>query len=123
MPLRTDVDGFVEKPGVTRDRYIATIGKGNRWRGGLPLRHRSTIFPDGYEILSNLSTDILVTHEAPSPHTYGFPVLHELAKSMGAKFSFHGHQHQSIDYGFHDGVRARGVGSCDIMDLQGNLIR
>jgi hypothetical protein len=27
------------------DAFIAQSGKGNRWRGGLPRKHRSSIFP------------------------------------------------------------------------------
>ena len=34
-----------------------------RWRGGLPRRHRSSIFPDEYERLAAQRADILVTHE------------------------------------------------------------
>jgi len=46
--------------------FVARGGKGNRWRGGLPLKHRSSIFPADCLNLSKLRADVLVTHEAPS---------------------------------------------------------
>lgn len=42
----------------------------------------------------NLGLTYLVTHEAPGCHKYGFDALSELAKMMGAKTIFHGHQHE-----------------------------
>lgn len=56
-------------------QYLARCGKGNLWRGGLPLTHRSTIFPDDYERLLKQRADILVTHEAPSAHPHGFAAI------------------------------------------------
>lgn len=102
--------------------YVARMGKGNRWRNGLPLRHRSTIFPETFDQVAQLSTDILVTHEAPSPNEMGFPALEWLAHKMQARYAFHGHLHQTIDYGDRGGVRARGVGCRAIIDLDGRVI-
>jgi len=42
---------------------------------------------------AQIKADILVTHEAPSCHRYGFMVLDELAEAIGAKHIFHGHHH------------------------------
>ena len=68
------------------------------WRGGIPLRHRTSIFPSDIEILSEQSADILVCHEAPKPHPSGFAVLNTLAQRMGVKQFYHGHHHESFDY-------------------------
>ena len=101
-------------------------GAGNRWRNGLTLRHRSTIFPDTYERLAAMHADVLVTHEGPSVHPYGFAALDELARQMGVLQTFHGHHHDCIDYSVHWdrlGYRAFGVGFCGITALDGTVIR
>ncbi|HYZ23163.1 MAG TPA: metallophosphoesterase family protein, partial [Rhodopila sp.] len=41
------------------------------WRGGLPLWHRDTIFPEDFARLGPERFDILVSHEAPSTHRFG----------------------------------------------------
>lgn len=68
------------------------------WRGGIPLRHRSSIFPADIENLSKETADILICHEAPKPHPSGFTVLNELASQMQIKHLFHGHHHENFDY-------------------------
>jgi predicted phosphodiesterase len=68
------------------------------WRGGLQLRHRSTIFPVDYVRLLKQRAHILVTHEAPGAHTHGFQALDELATSLGVSLLVHGHKHRDIDY-------------------------
>lgn len=94
----------------------------NLWRGGLPRRHRSTIFPSIYENLKKLKADILVTHEAPSCHRKGFEALDRLAKSLRVRWFFHGHQHEDRTYGRHQGVVVRGVGYRGIVNLKGEVI-
>lgn len=78
--------------------YIETCGKGNLWRGGLPLRHRSTIFPSDVANLSIERADILVTHEAPCAHPHGNVALTDLAHQLGVTAAFHGHHHETILY-------------------------
>lgn len=78
--------------------YLAHCGRGNRWRGGLPLRHRSTIFPEDLEAFRGQHADILVTHEGPDLHHHGSPALTRLAKDLQVNHAFHGHHHESIDY-------------------------
>ena len=75
--------------------FMRRVGQGNIWRGGVPRRHRSTIFPSVYGNLQRQKADILVTHEAPSCHKKGFCALDRLAKTMGVKWLFHGHQHEA----------------------------
>lgn len=68
------------------------------WRGGVPLRHRTSIFPQDIEILERQQADILVCHEAPKPHPTGFYAINNLAKQMGVTQVFHGHHHENFDY-------------------------
>ena len=68
--------------------FIRKIGKSGMWRGGLPRRHRSTIFQSVYEKLKECKADILITHEAPSMHPKGFKALDDLAVKWVAKLSF-----------------------------------
>ncbi|OBX06424.1 hypothetical protein QV09_12160 [Gallibacterium salpingitidis] len=68
------------------------------WNGGLPLRHRTSIFPSDIDTLATQQADILISHEAPKPHPSGFAVINQLAESMGVKKIFHGHHHDNFDY-------------------------
>ncbi|MDP1956403.1 MAG: metallophosphoesterase [Polaromonas sp.] len=106
--------------------YTRTVGRSGRWRDGLPLRHRSTIFPDVYAALAKQRADVLVTHEAPSAHHHGFQALDELARSLQVRASFHGHHHVNMDYRRHCdqlGHQAFSVGFCGITALDGTVIR
>lgn len=103
-------------------QYLARCGKGNFWRGGLPLTHRSTIFPVDYERLQKQRADILVTHEAPSAHPHGFAAIDELTRQLGVSASFHGHHHDQLDYSAERtrlGFDAFGVGFRGIIDQDG----
>ncbi len=105
--------------------FAKKCGKGNLWRGGLPRKHRSSIFPDTYFELVNQRADVLVTHEAPSAHPHGFTVLDDLGRSMRVSKSFHGHHHDCLNYRSHDarlGFQAFGVGFCGITDLEGKVV-
>ncbi|WP_034619546.1 metallophosphoesterase family protein [Chitinibacter tainanensis] len=105
--------------------YLAHCGQSNHWRGGLPRKHRSTIFYADYQALAQERADILVTHEAPSCHPYGFQALDQLANKLGVSTAFHGHQHDCLDYRPHDarlGFRAYGVTLRGITDEHGNII-
>ncbi|TCJ94039.1 Icc-related predicted phosphoesterase [Volucribacter psittacicida] len=68
------------------------------WRGGIPLRHRSSIFPSDVEILEQQQADILICHEAPKPHPAGFKVINQLAEKMGVSQIYHGHHHDNFSY-------------------------
>lgn len=97
----------------------------DRFRGGVPLRHRSTIYPAVIDKLASMHADILVTHEAPGYHPHGFSILDTLAQAMGVKVTVHGHHHDHIDskarwasQGFASfGIGLRGV---SLIDLDGN---
>lgn len=107
------------------EHYLQHCGKANQWRGGLPRKQRSSIFYVDYQALLHEKADILVTHEAPSCHTWGFSALDRLGQSLSIKKSFHGHQHDSLDYREHDarlGFQAYGVALRAIMDENGNPV-
>ena len=104
---------------------LARCGKGNRWRGGLPLTQRSTIFPVDVEKLRKQRADILVTHEAGSAHPHGFAAIDDLARSLGVSKTFHGHHHDQRDYSAERtrlGFIAFGVGFCGIVDQDGGAL-
>ena len=105
---------------------IASCSKGDRWRGGMPRKHHSTIFPEHYFKLVGQRADIVVTHEAPSAHPHGFEAIDELARSLRAVKVFHGHHHDCLDYSDDHarlGFEAFGVGFCGITDAQGHIVR
>lgn len=95
---------------ATRAAFHAALRPHEPWRGGLPLFHRDTIFPEDFERLSALRFDILVSHEAPSSHPHGFAVIDELAEAAGARLIVHGHHHQSYQAELLNGIRVRGLG-------------
>jgi predicted phosphodiesterase len=85
----------------------------------------SHIYPDDYFCLGMEQADILVCHEAPSCHPYGYAEIDDLATTMGVKQVFHGHHHDSLDYRkswSSMGFETYGVGFRGIMDLQGNVL-
>ncbi len=89
-------------------------------KNGQLRKHCSTIFPETVRKLASQRADILLTHEAPGCHPHGFDELTRLAQSMRVKASFHGHQHDNLDYSAHYaalGFRPYGVGFCGITAL------
>jgi len=106
--------------------FAMRCGRGNRWRDGLPRKHRSSIFPEDYFRLVSQRADILVTHEAPSTHPHGFDAIDELARSMRVGKAFHGHHHDCLDYSRDHarlGFAAFGVGFCGVTDMNGGCIQ
>ena len=102
--------------------FMRRVGTNNIWRGGIPRRHRSTIFPSVYSNLLRQKADLLVTHEAPSCHRKGFLSIDRLGKSLGVKWIFHGHQHEDRVYGTHSGVMTRAVGYRGVVNLRGEVV-
>lgn len=89
------------------------------------LHALSAIFPDDYFSLAMESADILVCHEAPSCHRYGYKEIDELALAMGVKMVVHGHHHDNMDYRsewIRMGFEAYGVGFRCVMGIDGKLI-
>jgi predicted phosphodiesterase len=90
--------------------FLAAQPRSRWWRGGLPLWHRDSIFPDDVDRLAEQRFDILVTHEAPSCHRHGFAVIDELAAAGGARLIVHGHHHDSYTATLPNGIAVRGLG-------------
>jgi hypothetical protein len=104
----------------TRADFLAALRPEQHWRGGLPLWHRDTIFPEDFDRLAARPADILVAHEAPSAHPLGHPVIDELARAMGARLIVHGHHHQSYAATLPDGTEVRGLGLAEPWPLPGS---
>jgi predicted phosphodiesterase len=79
------------------DDMMRALGHQHRWRKGLPLRQRATIFKSAVDELACHRADILVCHEAPSTHLFGCRFLDELADAMRVRLIFHGHHHRSYE--------------------------
>lgn len=113
-------DGSGEPKFVTREDYLLA-NPSKTWRGGLPLRHRSTIFPEDFNVLAGLEADILVSHEAPSSHKYGHREIDDLAEIMGVKVIVHGHIHQRYDADLSSGIKVVGLGKADYISFDSNV--
>ena len=99
--------------------------KRDTMHGRARLRHQSSIFPDVYDRLAAESADVLVTHEAPFPHPYGWRAINELAEALGVSQIVHGHQHDNLNYGPHFarlGYQIFGVGLRGITGRDGQVI-
>jgi len=94
----------------SRAEFVHALPPQERWRDGLPLWHRDTIFPEDFDHLRSQRFDILVTHEAPSSHRHGFAVIDALAATAGARLIVHGHHHESYAATLPNGIRVRGLG-------------
>lgn len=108
----------------------AAMSRGSyQWRGGQrpnPSQH-AAIYPDDVEHLSKLRADILVTHEAPSCHPYGFDAIDALARDMNVVRTFHGHHHddRSDEYAKLRetlGFDARAVNYCSVKNGLGEHV-
>ena len=92
------------------------------WRGGVSLRHRSSIFPAEIANLQTQEADILITHEAPKPHPMGFAVLNQLAEKMGVQHIFHGHHHDNHSYDQTRRYKITNVGFRSLADIDGHYL-
>lgn len=59
----------------------------------MPLWNSVTVYPEDWAATADLWADILVCHEAPTSHRYGFAGIDELARRTGARLVIHGHHH------------------------------
>lgn len=107
----------------TRQDLLHTCGKGQRWRDNIPRKHHVTIFWQEYAALRKQKADILVTHEAPSSHRFGFKELDDLALVLGANKMFHGHHHEHYSRTICRGkITVHGVGKSGLCDENGNVL-
>lgn len=68
----------------------------------------AVIYPDDVAKLLKLRIDILMTHEALACNRHGFAAPDELARSMRAVRSFHGHHHDDQSTECMLGIEQRG---------------
>lgn len=80
------------------NKHQATHRGAYQWRDGQQPNSKfsGAIYPDDVTLLSQQRADILVTHEAPSCHPHGYWAIDDLARMLGVKRSFHGHQHDDL---------------------------
>jgi predicted phosphodiesterase len=84
---------------------------------------RCAIFPEDYDALADLECDVLLTHEAPSVHRYGFAEIDLLAETMGARTIIHGHHHRAYEAELPSGIRVVGMGKADFLELDFDAFR
>jgi predicted phosphodiesterase len=103
----------------TREQFLGAVAPSQRFRRWLPLKHRSTIFPEDFDRLAQERADVLVVHEAPSTHENGFRAIDDLGAAMRARLIIHGHHHRSYEAMLASGVRVRGLGLAEpwVIDL------
>jgi len=100
--------------------HAARTPRQDRCQGMQHRKHWSSIYPDVVDRLANMRADVLVTHEAPGYHPYGFEILDTLAQQMRAGILIHGHQHDRLDSSRHwagQGFKSFGVGLRGISGL------
>lgn len=61
---------------------------------------------------------VLVTHEAPSCHAYGWQAIDNLAVRLGVSYVFHGHLHETRIYPRQGTCQVVGVGYRGIVSLE-----
>jgi predicted phosphodiesterase len=112
---RADMPGDRIDPARFQRRFdfLALLRSDEHWRGGLPLWHRDTIFPEDFDRLRGERFDVLVSHEAPSSHAHGFAVIDALARECGARLIVHGHHHQPYAATLGNGLHVRGLGMAE----------
>jgi predicted phosphodiesterase len=115
--------GGAERRHTSRAAFIQQVPKTQRWRGGLPLRHHGTLWPEDYDALWGQAADVLVVHEAPSCFPTGKPALDALARSMGVRAILHGHHHARYTACLLDGTRVHSLGEAEArwLDPRGDL--
>ena len=111
----------------TRAAFLESLTPRQRWRDGLPRRHRVSIWHEDYAILLRQQADVLVSHEAPTTmrrfgRPLGWAVIDRLAEEMGVKTVFHGHHHSHYTARLPSGATVHGVGLGAVVDEAGETI-
>jgi predicted phosphodiesterase len=102
----------------TRAAFLASLDAREHWRGGLPLWHRDSIFPEDFACLAQHRFDVVISHEAPSSHRHGFAAIDRLAEAGGARLIVHGHHHESYAAKLANGIDVRGLAVAEAWVLQ-----
>lgn len=99
-----------------RKEHLGRTGR----TSGFSEKVAPAIWPEDYEALACQQADILVTHEAPSCHPFGFVAIDHLARTMGVELIVHGHHHRHCTASLLDGrIRVIGVGLREAVDESG----
>ena len=118
-PRIDEPGGVIEPPRfATRQEFLASLPVREHWRGGLPLWHRDSIFPEDFAKLAQHRFDVLVTHEAPSSHRHGFAAIDRLAEVAAARLIVHGHHHESYGAQLASGIDVRGLAVAETWVLE-----
>ena len=89
----------------------------------IPLHLEYSIWHHQFEQMKQeIRADILVCHEAPSTHRYGFSAIDELAKAIGAKKLFHGHHHKYYQNHIKNEIEVTGVAIAGVVNLAGEQL-
>jgi predicted phosphodiesterase len=109
---------------IWRDKqhFLRSLKNANR-ENGISLKYQSAIWYDEFEALKSLKADILVSHEAPGSHRFGFSAINELASVMGVKKIFHGHLHENYSAVTKNHINVFGVADKSVSDLAGNKLQ
>lgn len=87
----------------------------------------TAIYEAEWEALAALTADILITHEAPSPHPRGFDAIDDLARALGVVRAFHGCHHEDPKLAYREhwerlGFQAIGLAHRGVRDGLGEVI-
>jgi predicted phosphodiesterase len=102
---------------MTRSAHLATLPRNHRYKGGLPMSARASIYPEDIETLSGLRGDILFCHEAPKSHQKGFMAIDTVAKDR-YRMVVHGHHHEPYFGETVDEVPVLGLGISEIVEIE-----
>jgi hypothetical protein len=101
-------------PSFTTGReFLDNLWPGKHWRGGLPLWHCDSIFPEDFARLAQHRFDVLVTHEASSCHRHGFAAIDRLAEAAAGRLIVRGHRHEQYTARLANEIDVRGLGSAE----------
>ena len=102
-------------PFYSPTEWLRKTDKTAHFKGGVARKHRTSIFPQTFKSFRQMNADVLITHEAPSTHPFGFCILDDLAMDLGAKLIVHGHHHKvSKNIACGGQVAVRGLGLAEV---------
>ncbi len=79
---------------------------------------RDAIFPEDMNALRNRRADVLVTHETPSCHRYGFVGIDQAAAHCLARLVVRGHHHESCEGVLPSGTPVHGLAKAEVFRLR-----
>lgn len=79
------------------ETMVSSVPKNHRWNNGIQLRHRVSVFKSTADFLAKRHMNILVSHEAPTNHEFGFKGIDYVMEESGAAMCVHGHHHRRYE--------------------------